>query len=259
MNEGSEAPVKKLGRPKKLILEGERYKKYGVIDNEIDEKVIALYAKGLTTRDIANYLKENHSVELSQGMISTITDKVYPLIKEWQARPLSSVYTFVYLDGLHFKVRDAGKIANKCAYIALGVDTAGRKEVLGIWIADTEGAKFWMGILNELKNRGVADILIACIDGLRGFPEAIKAIFPDAVIQHCIVHQVRHTIKFASHKDLDPFCIDLKTVYTAPSEEAGREALEKVKARWQKYAPFLKWKCSATNIASRRPKRFDVI
>lgn len=211
-----------------------------IAGNDLEEKVISLYAKGLTTRDITNYLKEHHKVELSQATISNITDKVYPLIKEWQTRPLSSVYAFVYLDGLRFKVRDAGKIINKCAYIILGINSQGQKEVLGIWVAETESAKFWMQILNELKNRGVDDILIACIDGLRGFPEAVKAIYPDAEIQHCIVHQIRHTIKFMPHKDREQFCDDLKSVYAAPTEEAGREALEKAKVKWPRYQPYLK-------------------
>ncbi len=171
------------------------------VSREIEEKIIALYTKGLTTRDIMNFLREHHQVEVSQSTISVVTDKVYPLIKEWQARPLSSVYPLVYLDGLRFKVRDGGRIVNKCAYIILGVNDQGLKEVLGIWINDTESAKFWMGILNELRNRGVEEILIACIDGLKGFREAVKAIYPAADVQRCIVHQIRHTIRFMPTKD----------------------------------------------------------
>lgn len=220
-------------------LRGPYQKQYEAAENETEERIIALYAKGLTTRDIMLYLKEHHGIEVSQSMISTITDKVYPQIKEWQTRPLSPVYPFIYLDGLHFKVRESGKIMSKCAYIVLGVNGQGYKEVLSIWIGDTDGAKFWMGILNELKNRGVEDILIACIDGLRGFGEAIKAIYPTAEIQQCIVHQVRHTIKFLPHKDREPFCDDLKTVYGAPTEEAGREALQRVKEKWPQYEPYL--------------------
>ena len=242
-NATASAPAKRGGwRKKKLDFlapdSNESWKH--IAGNDLEEKVISLYGKGLTTRDIVNYLKDHHKVELSQATISNITDKVYPLIKEWQTRPLSSVYAFVYLDGLRFKVRDAGKIINKCAYIILGITSQGQKEVLGIWIAETESAKFWMQILNELKNRGVDDILIACIDGLRGFPEAIKAIYPDAEIQHCIVHQIRHTIKFMPHKDREQFCDDLKSIYAAPTDEAGREALEKVKAKWPRYQPYLK-------------------
>lgn len=215
-------------------------KRYEAAENETEERIIALYAKGLTTRDITNYLREHHGIDISQSMISTITDKVYPQIKEWQSRPLSSVYPFIYLDGLHFKVREGGKIVPRCAYIVLGVSGQGYKEVLGIWIGESEGAKFWMGILNELKNRGVEEILIACIDGLRGFGEAIKAIYPSAEVQQCVVHQVRHTIKFLPHKDREPFCDDLKMVYAAPSEEAGRDALERVKDKWPQYQPYLR-------------------
>ena len=221
-------------------LRGTNEKRYEAAENETEERIIALYAKGLTTRDITNYLKDHHGIDISQSMISTITDKVYPQIKEWQSRPLSPVYPFIYLDGLHFKVRESGKIVSKCAYIVLGVNGQGYKEVLGIWIGESEGAKFWMGILNELKNRGVEDVLIVCIDGLRGFSEAIKAIYPSAEIQQCIVHQVRHTIKFLPHKDREAFCDDLKTVYAAPSEEAGHEALERVKEKWPQYQPYLR-------------------
>jgi transposase-like protein len=241
------------GRPRKFVdlpapSSNESWREFA--GNDLEEKVIALYAKGLTTRDIMGYIKEHHKVEISQATISNITDKVYPLIKEWQARPLASIYAFVYLDGLRFKVRDAGKIVNKCAYIALGISSLGQKEVLGIWIAETESAKFWMQILNELKNRGVDDILIACVDGLRGFSEAIKAIYPDAEIQQCIVHQIRHTIKFMPHKDRELFCEDLKTIYAAPTEDAGREALDKVKEKWPRYQPYLKsWEDKWSELA----------
>lgn len=197
-----------------------------------------------------NYLQDHHGIDVSQSMISTITDKVYPQIKEWQTRPLSSVYPFIYLDGLHFKVRETGKIVPKCAYIVLGVSDQGYKEVLGIWIGESESAKFWMGILNELKNRGVEEILIACVDGLRGFGEAIKAIYPTAVVQQCIVHQVRHTIKFLPHKDRGPFCDDLKAVYAAPTEDAALEALRQIKEKWPQYQPYLRsWEDKWTELA----------
>ena len=238
--EKSEAvPATGQRRVRTAIKQAALAKRYEPAENDIEQNIIALYAKGLTTRDISSYLKEHHGVEISQSGISAITDKVYPLIKEWQSRPLSSTYPFIYLDGLHFKVRESGKIVSKCAYIVLGVNGQGYKEVLGIWIGDTESAKFWMHVLNEIKNRGVEEILIACIDGLRGFSEAINAIFPEAQIQQCIVHQIRHTVKFLPHKDRDQFCDDLKTVYGAPSEEAGRTALEKVKAKWPRYQPYL--------------------
>lgn len=234
------APVITHRRLRTAVREAGKAKRYEPAENDLEQNVIALYAKGLTTRDIVMYLKEHHGVEISQSMVSSITDKVYPLIKEWQTRPLSSIYPFIYLDGLHFKVRESGKIVPKCAYIVLGVSSQGYKEVLGIWIGDTEGAKFWMGVLNELKNRGVDQILIACVDGLRGFSEAINAIFPDAQIQQCIVHQIRHTVKFLPHKDREPFCNDLKPVYIAANAEAGWDALQKMKQKWPRYQPYLK-------------------
>ena len=212
---------------------------YDVVGTDTDAMVISLYAKGMTTRDIANYMRTAHGLELSQPGVSTITDKVFPLIKEWQSRSLASCYPIMYLDGLHFKVRESGKIAPKVAYIALGVNQHGQKEVLGIWISESEGAKFWMGVLNDLKNRGIDDIFIACVDGLKGFPEAIKAIFPRADVQVCIAHQIRNTIKFLPHKDRKAFCEDLKTVYTAPSEQAGRDALKVVEDRWPQYRSYL--------------------
>lgn len=211
-----------------------------VVANENEAMIMSLYAKGLTTRDIASYMKAHHNMELQQGGVSSITDKVYPLVKEWQSRPLASVYPILYLDGLHFKVREAGKIISKIAYIALGINQSGLKEVLGIWTSESEGAKFWLSVLNDLKNRGVEDILIACVDGLKGFPEAIKTIFPQTDVQVCIVHQVRHTIKFIPFKDREQFADDLKVIYGAPSEEAGREALATMIERWPQYQAYLR-------------------
>lgn len=243
ITEESIGVVRRGGRPRKFSempapISDESWRP--AVSREIEEKIIALYGKGLTTRDVSNYLREHHRVEVSQATISAVTDKIYPLMKEWQTRPLSPVYAFLYLDGLRFKVREAGKIVNKCAYVILGINDQGYKDVLGIWINETESAKFWMGILNELKSRGVEEILIACIDGLRGFTDAVKAIYPDAMVQRCIVHQVRHTIKFMPTKDRDAFCKDLRSVYGAPTEEAGREALEAMKQKWQRYQPYLK-------------------
>lgn len=215
-------------------------RKYETIDNDVEEKIISMYAKGLTTRDINSHMNDIYGVDISAAMISSITDKVIPLIKEWQARPLSEIYPIIYLDGIHFKVRENGKIVSKCAYVILAVNKSGFKEILGIWVGENEGAKYWMGILSELKNRGVKDILIACIDGLSGFEEAIKAIYPDVIIQSCIVHQIRNTTKYIPHKDKKNFCKDLKLVYQAPSEEAGLEALSKMKSNWPQYEIYLK-------------------
>ena len=222
---------------------------YDVV-NETEAMIIDLYAKGLTTRDISNFLKRNNKMEISQPAISSITDKVFPLIKEWQSRPLSACYPIIYLDGMHFKVRDSGKIVSKVAYIALGINLYGYKEILGIWISETEGAKFWMHVLNELKNRGVDDILITCVDGLKGFPDAIKAIFPRTEVQVCVVHQIRHTLMFISSKDRKKFADYLKTVYTAPTEDAGLQALKDVQKQWPQYASYLKsWENRWTDIS----------
>jgi transposase-like protein len=223
---------------------------YEVAANDKEAMVISLYAKGLTTRDISTYMKAHHGSELSQPGVSTITDKVFPLVKEWQSRPLSSCYPVMYLDGLHFKVRDGGKIASKVAYIALGINQYGMKEVVGIWISDSESAKFWLGVLNDIKTRGVDDILMVCVDGLKGFPEAIKTIYPQADVQVCVVHMIRHTVMFIPHKDREAFCKDLQLVYIAPTEEAGREALHQVAERWPQYKAYLKnWENRWEDIA----------
>jgi transposase-like protein len=223
---------------------------YDVVANDTEAMVIDLYAKGLTTRDIVNHLKKTRGVELTQPGISTITDKVFPLVKEWQSRPLSSCYPVVYLDGLHFKVRDAGKISPKVAYIALGINLYGQKEVLGIWVSESEGSKFWMHVLNDIKNRGVDDILIACVDGLKGFPEAIKALYPRTDVQLCIVHQIRHTVMFIPHRDREKFCDHLKSVYTALNEDAGLQALKDMEKHWPQYAAYLKnWESRWSDLA----------
>ena len=174
-----------------------------------------MYAKGMTTNDIESHLNELYGIEVSDSTISRITDKVLPIIKEWQDRPLEGVYSIVYLDAIHFHVRSEGRIVKKAVYIALGIDMDGKRDVLGMYIGENESAKFWLTILNGLKNRGVEDILIACIDGLSGFPQAITAVYPETEIQHCIIHQIRNSTKFVSYKDLKALMDDLKRVYTA--------------------------------------------
>ena len=215
-------------------------KKYETIESDVEEKIIAMYAKGMTTRDIHTYMQDIYGIEVSAGMISTITDKVMPLITEWQNRPLSELYPILYLDGIHSKVREDGRIVNRCAYTVLGINSEGMKELLGIWVGGSEGAKFWMSVLSELKQRGVRDILITAVDGLTGFSEAIKAVFPATQIQQCIVHQIRNTMKYVPHRDKKQFCDDLKIIYTAPTEEAGLKALEEVKGKWKQYQLYLK-------------------
>lgn len=215
-------------------------KKYETVESGLEEKIISMYAKGMTTRDINAHMCDIYGIDVSATMVSAITDKVMPLIEEWQSRPLESVYPIVYLDGIHFKVRDSGRIITKCAYTVLGVNVSGYKELFGLWISENEGAKFWMSVLSEIKNRGVSDILIACIDGLSGFSEAIKAVFPNTEIQQCIIHQVRNTIKYIPHKHKKKFCGDLRTIYTAPDEKAGLRSLEEVKEKWSQYELYLK-------------------
>lgn len=216
--------------------------KHATIQNDVEEKIIAMYGKGMTTRDINGYLFDIYGIDVSASMVSSITDLVLPKIKEWQERPLSPMYPFLYLDGVHFKVRDNGRVVTKCAYIALGVNESGHKEILGIWVGQAEGATFWMGILDELKSRGVADILIVCTDGLAGFDDAIQAIFPKARIQQCIVHQVRNTLKFIPHKDKEKVVKSLQKIYTAPNEKAGFAALESIKKEFPQYLlAFKSW------------------
>lgn len=226
-------------------------RKYDTVDDPMEEKIIALYARGLTTRDICAYLHDIDGVTLVQEKISAITDKVLPLVREWQVRPLARLYPILYLDGVHFKVRDSGKIVNRCAYVLLGINEDGCKEILGIWIGAAEGAKFWMQVLTEIKNRGVEDVLLCCIDGLKGFSDAIKAVFPDALIQQCIVHQIRHTVKFIPHKHRKAFCEDLKKIYAAPTEEAGLAEVDEVKKAWPQFALSLKsWEVKWPELAT---------
>jgi len=213
--------------------------KHVTIQGDVEEKVIAMYGKGLTTRDINGYLQDIYGIDVSASMVSSITDSIIPHIREWQARPLDPTYVIAYLDGLHFKVRHEGRIVTKCAYIILGITVTGHKEILGIWIGEAEGAKFWMGILNELKTRGVSDILIMCTDGLTGFEQAIQAIYPHTQIQQCIVHQVRNTLKFIPHKDRDKVAQALRMIYTAPSETVGLENLAIVQKDFPQYAIYL--------------------
>jgi transposase-like protein len=215
-------------------------RKYETVQSDIEERIVSMYAKGMSTRDIHAHMEDIYGVDVSADMVSTITDKVLPLVQEWQNRPLSSLYAVLYLDGIHFKVREGGKVVNKCAYVILGINGEGAKEILGIWIGGAEGAKFWLGVLTEIKNRGVEDILICCIDGLTGFSEAIKTVYPHAEIQQCIVHMVRNTVKYVSHQDRKSFCADLRRIYTAPTEEAGLSELAAVQGAWPKYDMALK-------------------
>ena len=203
----------------------------------LDTRIVNLYAKGMSTREIQAHLEEMYGVEVSPGLISNVTDAVSDEIKAWQSRPLEAIYPIIYLDCLHLKIRDEGVVKTKAVYVAIGVNLEGIKDVLGLWIAQTEGAKFWLSILTELKNRGVQDVLIACVDGLKGFPEAIETVFPKAQVQLCIVHLVRYSLNFVSWKERKAVVSDLKAIYKAPTEQAAEAGLEAFAAKWDtKYA-----------------------
>lgn len=203
----------------------------------IEEKIIAMYAKGLTTRQIAEQIEDIYGFEVSEGMISDITNKLLPEIEEWQKRPLSGVYPIIFIDAVHFSVRDNNVIRKLAAYIILGINDEGRKEVLSIQIGENESSKYWLSILNELKNRGVKDIMVLCADGLSGIKESIAVAYPQTEYQRCIVHQVRNTLKYVADKDKKAFAADLKTIYHAPSEEAGYEQMKEVTKKWQQHYP----------------------
>ena len=205
----------------------------------IEEQIIALYAKGVSVRDIQAHLNQLYGIEVSPTLISNVTNRIMPLIRDWQSRPLQNVYAAVFLDAIHFKVKQEGHIVNKAAYMAIGIDLDGCKDVLGMWIGEHETSKFWLTVLNELKNRGVEDILICCVDNLTGFSDAISACFPDTEIQKCIVHQIRNSIRYVSYKDTKKLLSDLKPVYTAPSEQAGLDALADFEALWGAKYPLV--------------------
>lgn len=204
----------------------------------IEEKIISLYARGLSTRDIHDQLQDLYGIELSAEMVSKITDKIIPEIKEWQTRPLNSVYTFVFMDCIHYKVREDGRILNRAAYVVLGVTLDGYKDILSITVGANETSKFWLGMLNDLKNRGVQDVLFFCVDGLPGFKEAIEAVYSNAQIQRCVIHMLRNSFKYVNYNDLKKFSSDFKRVYNAPSEEAALVELDTVKEKWGKKYPY---------------------
>ena len=200
--------------------------------SDIDQKIISMYAKGMTTRQISETIEDIYGFETSEGFISDVTDKILPQIEDWQNRPLGEVYPILYIDAIHYSVRDNGVIRKLAAYVILGINTEGKKEVLSITVGDNESSKYWLSVLNELKNRGVKDILIICADGLSGIKEAIAAAFPKTEYQRCIVHQVRNTLKYVPDKDRKAFASDLKTIYHASDEEKARLALNRVTEKW---------------------------
>lgn len=204
----------------------------------IEEKVISLYGRGMSTRDIHDQLQDLYGIEVSAEMVSKITDKILIDIKEWQSRPLNAAYPFIFMDAIHYKVRDDGKILNRAAYIVLGVTLDGLKDILSITIGANESSKFWLGMLNDLKNRGVQDVLYFCVDGLSGFKEAINSVYPNAEVQRCIIHMLRNSFKYVSYKDIRKFSSDFKAVYKAPTEEIALTELEILKETWGKKYPY---------------------
>lgn len=203
----------------------------------LDEKVLSLYAKGMTTTDIKEQIKELYDVDISADTVSNITNRIMPLVTEWQNRPLEKTYSFIFMDAIHYKVREDKQIVIKAAYVALGVNMDGEKEVLGIWIGANESSKFWLSVLNDLKNRGMEKALIFCVDGLKGFKEAINAVYPFAKIQKCIVHQIRASIKYIPHKDKKAFVADLKKIYGAINEDVATNELIALKEKWSSKYP----------------------
>lgn len=215
-----------------------------------DEKIISLYARGLSTREIKQHLEEMYQVEVSPGLISSVTDAVIDEVRAWQNRQLDACYPIVYMDAIRFKVRDGGHVRNKAVYLAIGINMSGLKEVLGMWIADTEGAKFWLSVVTELKNRGVGEIFIACVDGLKGFPEAIEAVYPETEVQLCIVHMVRHSLNFVGWKERKQVAADLRLVYSAATAEEAERRLAEFEARWNERYPTISrsWRANWTRV-----------
>lgn len=229
----------RVPRTREPGFEPEIIKKRAVMEEGLESQIISMYAKGMTVRDITEHVQALYGIEISAASISNITDKVSEEAKDWYSRTLENFYPVVFLDAVHFKVREEGRIQTKAAYVALGISGEGYKDILGIWIGENEGAKFWLKVCNELKNRGVEDILIACIDGLKGFPDAIHTVYPETRIQLCVIHQIRSTLKYISYKDQKTFLCDLKKVYGAESEEIALRNLESMQGTWKKYAAVL--------------------
>lgn len=215
-----------------------------------DDKILSLYARGMTVRDIQSHLEEMYGTDVSPSLISSVTDAVIDEVKAWQSRPLDALYPIVYLDCIHAKVRDAGAVRTKAVYLALGINMSGEKELLGIWIAQTEGAKFWLQVVTELKNRGVQDIFIACVDGLKGFPEAIETVYPKTAVQLCIVHMVRYSLNYVSWKLRKEIAADLRTIYTAATVEEAEQRLDEFEAKWgEDYPSIIKsWRSNWARI-----------
>ena len=225
-------------RDREGTFEPQLIKKYQNIDPKLENQILSLYGRGLSTRDISLELQGIYGAEVSPSFISSVTDKLSQGITEWQNRPLDSVYPVLFLDAIHYKVRGEGKVMTKAAYTCLGIDMEGKSHILGIWVAESEGAKFWLSVLNDLKSRGIEDIIIACVDGLKGFPEAIQSAFPKTEVQLCIIHQIRTSLRYLASKHQRAFMIDLKEVYKASTLEQAEAQLDALEARWAPKCPM---------------------
>ena len=227
-------------------------KHQNTIGQDLEAKIISMYAKGMTTSDIESHIEEIYGYQVSDSSITRITDKILPLVKEWQTRPLEAVYPIVFMDAIHYHVRSEGQIIKKAVYIAIGISSSGEKDVIGMWVGENESAKFWLSKLNELKSRGVEDILIACVDGLTGFSNAIEAVYPQTQIQQCIIHQIRSSTQFVSYKDIKALIADLKLVYKAATEENALLNLELFDEKWGKKYPkiAISWKNSWPRLST---------
>jgi transposase-like protein len=227
-------------------------KRETIMAQSLEDKIIGLYGLGTSLRDISAHIKETYDTDISAGTLSAITDKVIPLVKEWQQRPLEELYCIVWLDAMFYKVKEEGRTQTRCVYNVLGITREGKKEVLGMYVSHSEGANFWLGVINDLKQRGVVDILIACIDGLKGFPEAILTIFPGTEIQSCIVHQIRNSLKYVASKDQKAFMSELKPVYRADNEPQALDELAALKQKWDKKYPMVigSWENNWSKLAT---------
>jgi len=222
------------------------------LTDEIDQKILSMFSMGMSYRDINKHIEDMYGMNVATGMISAVTDKLIPELKAWQQRPLDSHYPIVWLDAIHYKVKEDGRYISKAVYTLLGLTIHGKKEILGLHLSENEGANYWLSVLTDLNNRGVKDILIACIDGLTGFPEAIKTIFPDTEVQLCIVHQIRNSMKYVASKNQKAFMADLKPVYRAPTKEAAELALDELEAKWGNSYPLVinSWRNKWHNLSA---------
>ncbi|MFN7654165.1 MAG: IS256 family transposase [Cyclobacteriaceae bacterium] len=237
----SDGPLEiEIGRDRNSTFEPELVKKREtVLADTLESKIIGLYGLGMSFRDISSHLKEMYDADISHTTLSAITDRIIPVIKEWQGRPLEDMYCIVWLDAMHYKVKDEGRITSRAVYHILGINKDGRKDLLGMYVSESEGANFWLSVLSDLRNRGVADILIACIDNLNGFSEAIESIFPKVEVQSCLVHQIRNSLKYIASKDQKPFMADLKEVYRAATKDLAEQQLDALDKKWGKKYPLV--------------------